>query len=84
MLLSPSLDLSAAYPQDLRPNRADTELKIFCLKREKQISHINTYIWKLKKMVLMKLFAGQQQRPRQGELTCAQNWGRKRKAELTE
>ena len=49
MLLSPSLDLSAAYPQDLRPSRADTELKVFCLKREKQISHINTYIGKLKK-----------------------------------
>ena len=37
---------------------------------EKRISHINTYMWNLEKMVLMNLCAGQEWRLSHEEWTC--------------
>ena len=45
--------------------------------KEKQIPCINTYIWDLEKMVLLDLFAGQEERHRHREQTYGQG-GRRR------
>ena len=48
-----------------KPKAFHTEWNV----REKQIFCINSYIWNLKKIVLMNLFAGQEERQRYREWT---------------
>ena len=52
--------------------------------REKQILHINTYIWNLEKWLLMNLSSGQEWRHRCREWACGPSCGRRRWDQLGE